>query len=185
MMLDRHQIIKHGSDECRSAWNVSACDPSRCSSTLGPHSVRTVLSEGRNGPGDRAPPKISWRGRLALVCLRAQFGRTHHSEQVFRFRSRACLSHHCAPCNAGGAAAQRHRGADDALGPDSQMREYRGNGRPHRTIYWRIQKCCTEEGLCWSRQGRELSGSGTGTGTVPCVRPVGHRVDTRSRSTHH
>lgn len=82
MMLDRHQIIKHGSDECRSAWNVSACDPSRCSSTLGPHSVRTVLSEGRNGPGDRAPPKISWRGRLALVCLRAQFGRTHHSEQV-------------------------------------------------------------------------------------------------------
>ncbi len=164
----------------------SACDRSRSWSTLGPHSARTVLTQRGNGPGDRAPPKHFLEGQIgrSLASLRAQFGRAAFRAS-FRF-PRACRPHHpCAPCNAGAAAAQRHRDAD-ALGPDSQMRENRGNGngRPHRTIYWRI----TDGKLLdldrrgpRSRQGRELSGSGTGT--VPCVRPAGHRVDSRSRST--
>ncbi len=118
----------------------SACDRSRSWSTLGPHSARTVLSQGQTDRATEPRQTFLLEGQIGSAfasSLRAQFGRAPFRAS---FRFRAPVAPPCAPCNAGAAAAQRHRDAD-ALGPDSQMRENRGNGngRPHRTIYWRRQ----------------------------------------------
>ena len=172
MMLDRHQASN------TPLTSAGARGTSRLVIDRGVHQplARTVPAQfsvkgKRTGRPSPAKP-FSWRGRLALLLPPPSEHNlaARHSEQV---SVSARLSHHHA--HHATQELQRRRGTEmptlwALIARCAKIAAMATAGRIGRFIGGdRREVLDMDRKRIWSRQGRELTGSGTGA--VPCVRP--------------